>query len=319
MDPNVNPFANGDGNANNSAPTPPPAPPTQPIQPGQLSQPAKKSHLGLILGLVGGGIAVIVAVVLVLVLVVFAGPSQADYANAASLTKKFNSLNNISECKSMKSYYSDFSYGSSSNISSADLSGLNNSWKDCKKAVNDHLSQIANSPAITRDQDAKTKFDAVQKAWNDATPKLDSIFDLITKLLPVMQDGYQLATAMSNASSYSISSMSDLASTLSGLQTNLKSMISELKGTKFDNTKVQDWADDLTDKSQTLSNAIDQFQTSQNNANGMAAITALENWYSAFSDTPTDAVDTDALNDASDKLDDATESLYNYLSTQANK
>jgi hypothetical protein len=192
------------------APTPPaafpqPTPATS-AQPAAFAQPPmqpapKKSHMGLILGLVGGGVALLAVIIIGIFLFINAfSVSKADYAAAST---KLDEVRNA---------YNDMSgvYISSSSSKTVLQNGLD-TLKTARTKFNTAYTELGQEKAVKNDADMNKLF----KAAEAKKPKFDAAMDMTVEAY----EKIALPTAGLEVSNISdLTSVRDAYAAISGLK-----------------------------------------------------------------------------------------------------
>ena len=315
MDPQVNPFANApqpssapDNNQNQPvAPAPNPAPVAMPVAP--VATPTdpnapKKSHLGLILGLsIGGGVLLIGVLILVLVLV-FGGVSRQDYRDAVDQTQKIANL--ASE---------DGSYATSIDSilsGTPDQSAATNAANKIKAFQSDlktEMGVLSSMKAVTRDSDAKTKFDKLQATYQKYDQDLTFAAKLLNEAGPVFAGIAQLSD------DYGTISYTDLSS-FGAVATDAHTIATACGNVNTGNSDVDNAFQTMGDAYENFATVLDKVVAGDTSATSSLS-SASSKLSSAATALSTAMKSVSATDDSSD-FTDAVNDLGKYLTAKAN-
>jgi hypothetical protein len=194
---NTNPFGDAP-----QQPTPAPMPNnTTPM--GAPAPAAKKSKLGLILGLSIGGVVLIAAVVVALILLLGGGVSKQDYKDAQSAASDLRTPYS----KIASFYVSTYS-------TDTEVKNELDTLKKNRTTFNDDFKKLGEMKAVKNDEKAQ---DFYKKAADQKT-KLDAYLDTAVEAYEVI---YPVAKEMENVS---YSNSADAIATLKSYQTKLKDL-----------------------------------------------------------------------------------------------
>jgi len=167
----------------------PVAPAESPAADGKNTK--KKSKLGLVLGLtIGGGVLVLGGILTLILVLVLGGVSRQDFRAAADQTRKIGTL---------VSSDGSFATSISSALQSGDFSPSTiKSIQDFQSSLKKEMNTLSTMRAIKNDRDAKTKFDAMQAAYEKYDQDISLTIKLLDEASPALTAILKLADDFSN-------------------------------------------------------------------------------------------------------------------------
>lgn len=264
---------------------------------GKPTSTSKKSHKGLIIGSSIGVVAVIAIVVGALLFVNLNKVTAKDYEEAMDAMADTS--------KSSYDVTSEFSY---SDIIDGDEDDLNDLIDKANQAIDEgqkKINKLGQMKAIQKDEDAKSKFDVMNKDYAKFTDEAKQTFDTIKGAMPVyqvMNDANELDSSYGDDSYYTDRSKA------------YQAVADKAKAVKISDSKVSEAMQDITAAAQSYAD----YYTKLGNGDKVnySEVSSVSRKFSSASSKITDAFDSNELNDAASKFTRSANKLSDYLSNK---
>ena len=257
------------------------------------------SSKGLIIGLVGGGVAVI-AIVLVCI---FAIPKLfgVNWEETKEAAKKLYDINNSldDDCDKATSYASD------GDTSKKDYDKYVSECQSAVDAYDAFVKELGNVSGVKRNKEIKAKYEEFTKAYEEAGPILRGIPELLSAEHEVMLAFEELSD--NDDAELNDSVIEDLVKPLRNVESEgVKSIANDMANELEDYLKVV--ARYMTAREK-------YYETSYSDPSYQSVYSEYKSAQNAYYDADLD-IDLDSLTEAGKKLDKAAEALYNEMNNQ---
>lgn len=304
MNDTVNPFGQPGGQTPTTSPTSPTSPSPTPASPfGQpaanqavgtantLTTPPKKSRNKLIIGIIGGVLAVAVIVVTVVLILGMGKPSVDDYDQAYDATVDLSST--ISDVVGDIDFNED-------DATQDDMKAMADQVIAAVDTGQGEIDELGKMKAVANDEKAKQLFDAFNSKYGELSKTVKDLMNNFKQITPVME-------AMLEISNISYSDRDDYAMMASIYQ----KLADTASGTTIDNADLKGAVDNIAKASSAYASYFQQA------ANGQYPdydiISDASDLYYDAQDTLSDIFSTSDLYDLGNDVDDAQRDLADYL------
>ncbi len=305
MNDTVNPFGQPGGQTPSTPPTSPTSPSPAPASPfGQpagnqagfgaantLTTPPKKSHNKLIIGIIGGVLAVAVIVVVVVLILGMGKPSVDDYDQAYDATVDLSST--ISDVVGDIDFNED-------DATQDDMKAMADRVIAAVDTGQGEIDELGKMKAVANDEKAKQLFDTFNSKYGELSKTVKDLMNNFKQITPVME-------AMLEISNISYSDRDDYAMMASIYQ----KLADTASGTTIDNADLKGAVDNIAKASSAYASYFQQA------ANGQYpdydTISDASDLYYDAQDTLSDIFSTSDLYDLGNDVDDAQRDLADYL------
>ena len=305
MNDTVNPFGQPGGQTPTTSPTSPTSPSPTPASPfGQsaanqagfgaahtLTTPPQKSHNKLIIGIIGGVLAVAAIVVVVVLILGMGKPSVDDYDQAYDATVDLSST--ISDVVGDIDFNED-------DATQDDMKAMADQVIAAVDTGQGEIDELGKMKAVANDEKAKQLFDAFNSKYGELSKTVKGLMNNFKQITPVME-------AMLEISNISYSDRDDYAMMASIYQ----KLADTASGTTIDNADLKGAVDNIAKASSAYASYFQQA------ANGQYpdydTISDASDLYYDAQDTLSDIFSTSDLYDLGNDVDDAQRDLADYL------
>lgn len=304
MNDTVNPFGQPGGQTPTTSPTSPTSPSPTPASPfGQpaanqavgtantLTTPPKKSRNKLIIGIIGGVLAVAVIVVAVVLILGMGKPSVDDYDQAYDATVDLSST--ISDVVGDIDFNED-------DATQDDMKAMADQVIAAVDTGQGEIDELGKMKAVANDEKAKQLFDAFNSKYGELSKTVKDLMNSFKQITPVMEVMFEI-------SNIGYSDMDDYAAMASIYQ----KLADAASGTTIDNADLKGAIDNIAKASAAYASYFQQA------ANGQYpdydTISDASDLYYDAQDTLSDVFSTSDLYDLGNDVDDAQRDLADYL------